>query len=70
MVKVANFTFNAVNVSGVQAIILVKNYHHLKGVEKKFDINVRTVAAFRKIGKGHTAIETVCGFLNVPPDER
>ena len=34
---------------------------------KKFDINVRTVAAFREIGKGHTAIETVCGFLNMCP---
>ena len=32
---------------------------------KPFDVNLRTVAAFREIGKGHSAIETVCGFMNL-----
>ena len=32
---------------------------------KPFDINLRTVAAFREIGKGHSGIETVCGFMNL-----
>ena len=35
--------------------------------QKKYDINVRTVAAFREAGKGYTAIETVCGFMNMCP---
>ena len=32
-----------------------------------FDINLRTVAAFREVGKGHFAIEKVCGFMNLCP---
>ena len=29
-------------------------------------INIRTVAAFREIGKGFAAIETICGIMNMP----
>ena len=32
---------------------------------KPFDINLRTVAAFREIGKGHSDIESVCDFMNL-----
>ena len=31
-----------------------------------FEVNVRTVLAFREIGKGHTAIKKYCGFMNMP----
>ena len=35
---------------------------------KSFDINARSIIAFREIGKGHTAMETLFGYLNcVPP---
>ena len=34
---------------------------------KPYDINVRTVAAFREVGKGHSAVETVCGYMNICP---
>ena len=30
------------------------------------DVNLRTVVAFREIGRGHTAIETFCGFKDIP----
>ena len=32
-----------------------------------YDVNLRTAVAFREIGRGHTAIETFCGFMNMPP---
>ena len=32
-----------------------------------YDINIRTILTFREIGKGHTAIETFCGLMNMPP---
>ena len=33
-----------------------------------FDINARAVIAFREIGKGHTSMETLFGYMNcVPP---
>ena len=32
-----------------------------------FDINIRTVADFREVGKGHSALEKVCGFMNLCP---
>ena len=33
-----------------------------------FDVNARSVIAFREIGKGHTAMETFFGYMNcVPP---
>ena len=31
-----------------------------------FEVNVRTVVAFREICKGHTAIKKYCGFMNMP----
>ena len=34
---------------------------------KKFDINLRTVLAFREIGKGYDAIEKHSGFMNFSP---
>ena len=34
---------------------------------KPFDINYRTIVAFRENGKGHNVIESVCGFMNLPP---
>ena len=33
----------------------------------RFDINIRTVIAFREVRKGFTAIETFCGNINIPP---
>ena len=32
-----------------------------------FDINARSVIAMREIGKGHSALEKLCGYLNMPP---
>ena len=32
-----------------------------------YDVNIRTVSAFREIGRGYAAIETFCGFMNMPP---
>ena len=34
---------------------------------KPFDINYRTVVAFRENGKGHSTIESVCGIMNLSP---
>ena len=34
---------------------------------KGFDINTRSVLAFREIGKAHTAVQTLCGYMNMPP---
>ena len=31
-----------------------------------FDINIRSVIAMREIGRGYTALQTLCGFLNIP----
>ena len=33
---------------------------------KTFDINTTTVVAFREIGRGHSAMETFCGYMNMP----
>ena len=34
---------------------------------KPFDvINLHAVMAFREIGRGHTAMETFCGYMNMP----
>ena len=32
-----------------------------------YDINIRTILTFREIGKGHTAVETFYGLMNMPP---
>ena len=32
-----------------------------------FDINIRLVIVMREIGRGYTALQTLCGFLNIPP---
>ena len=32
-----------------------------------FEINMRTIIAMREIGKGHTALEKLCGFMNLTP---
>ena len=31
-----------------------------------FDINIRSVIAMREIGRGYTALQTLCGVLNIP----
>ena len=41
----------------------VKDY--VKG-RPPFDINMRSVIAFREIGKGHTAMQNFVGFMNMP----
>ena len=33
----------------------------------RFDVNIRSVIAFREIGKGLTSIETFCFHMNMPP---
>ena len=38
--------------------------------KSRFDINIRTVIAFREIGKGLTAIESFCTHMNMPPPMR
>ena len=32
-----------------------------------YDINLRSVIATREVGRGHTALQTFCGFMNIPP---
>ena len=32
-----------------------------------FDVNLRVIMAFREIGKGHSGLETFCGYMNMPP---
>ena len=34
---------------------------------KMYDVNTRAVIAYREIGKGHAAMETVNGYINMPP---
>ena len=34
--------------------------------KKPFDVNIRSVIAMREIGKGHTALKTFCGLMNIP----
>ena len=31
-----------------------------------FDINIITIIAFREIGKSYSALETLCGIMNMP----
>ena len=31
-----------------------------------YDINLRSVVDFSEMGKGHRAMETFCGFMNMP----
>ena len=40
---------------------------HIGSGKVPYDVNLRTVVAFREFGRGHTAIETFCGFMNMPP---
>ena len=35
-------------------------------VSSCYEVNVRAVMAMRKIGRGHTALEKLCGFFNLP----
>ena len=35
-------------------------------VKSCYEVNVRAVMAMREIGSGHTALEKLCGFLNLP----
>ena len=32
-----------------------------------FDINIRSIIAMREKGRGYTALQTLCVFLNIPP---
>ena len=34
---------------------------------RAFDINLRSIIAFRENGKGHTGLESVCSYLNLVP---
>ena len=38
-----------------------------KKSKNSFDINVRSILAFREIGVGHAGIETYCSLMNMPP---
>ena len=31
-----------------------------------YDINIRSVIAMREVGRGHTALKTLCGLMNIP----
>ena len=31
-----------------------------------YEINTRVIIAFREIGRGFSAMETFCGFMNIP----
>lgn len=35
--------------------------------QKCFDINIRSVLAFREIGRGYSSIKDFCKFMNMPP---
>ena len=32
-----------------------------------FDVGLLAIMAFREIGKGHSGLETFCGYMNMPP---
>ena len=34
---------------------------------KPFGVNLRSIIAFRDMGKGHAGLETFCGYMNMPP---
>ena len=40
--------------------------HQIKPGRPAFDVNARSVVAFRELGKGHTAMTKFCGFMNIP----
>ena len=39
----------------------------MKRGKVSYDANIRTISAFREIGKGHVDIERFCGYMNMPP---
>ena len=50
--------------------VMTTSRHINKDVKRgkvAYDVNIRTVSAFREIGRGYAAIETFCGFMNMPP---
>ena len=55
--------------------VLGHKFHTSKCVKKSvpvqgrndFDINRRMIIAMREIGRGFSDMETLCGFLNMPP---
>lgn len=42
-----------------------KTENNAKGM-KHFEVNYYSVLAMREIGKGHTALSTYCGYMNIP----
>ena len=39
----------------------------LEALKTPYDINLRSVVAFREMDKGRRAMGTFCGFMNMPP---
>ena len=37
------------------------------GGRNPHDVNIRSVIATREIGRGYTALQSLCGFMNIPP---
>ena len=55
------------NCGWYKSVYTSKEINKGKQGRKAFDVNIRSVVAFREIGKGHAAIETLCGYMNMPP---
>ena len=52
---------------------MADQHFHLQKIptSRAFDINLRSIIAFRENGKGHTGLESVCSYLNlVPPTNK
>ena len=54
------------NCGWYKSVYVSKEISRVKQGRKAFDVNMRSVVAFREIGKGHAAMETLCGYMKMP----
>ena len=49
--------------------IFFKETRHPKQTKraKRIDVNTRVIISFREMGKGHSAIQSFCKCMNMPP---
>ena len=61
------FTFQCEDCDWTKNVYTSKKINSNEGRgRKQYDVNRRAVIAFREIGKGFSAMETFCGFMNMP----
>ena len=62
------FSLHCISCDWENTLTTSKEIKRQPGARKKhFDVNVRSVIAFREIGRGHTQITNFCGTMNIPP---